>query len=122
MDIDLAAEIEKLLDEQYELVNEILDKAAEKQSDKAVKELKSSSPKKTGKYARGWGKTDTSGKVGGKQYTIHNKTRYRIAHLLEFGHAKVNGDRVAARPHIEPVEQKAMTDFENEIRKGIENG
>ena len=90
MDIDLAAEIEKLLNEQYDLANKVLDEAAEKVSDEAVKELKSSSPKRSGKYARGWGKTDTSGKIGGKQYTVHNKTRYRVAHLLEFGHATVN--------------------------------
>lgn len=122
MDIDLAAEIEKLLKEQYDMATKALDDAAEKASDAAVKELKSSSPQKSGKYAKGWGKTDTSGKIGGKQYTVHNKTRYRIAHLLEFGHAKVNGGRVAARPHIAQVEQKAMKDFENEIRRGIENG
>lgn len=120
--MDLAAEIEKLLNEQYDLANKVLDEAAKNASDEAVKELKSSSPKKTGKYARGWGKTDTSGTIGGKQYTVHNKTRYRIAHLLEFGHAKVNGGRVAAIPHIAPVEQKAMKEFENEVRKGIENG
>ena len=113
--MDLAAEIEKLLKEQYDLANKVLDEAAEKVSDDAVKELKTSSPKKTGKYARGWDKTDTSGIVGGKQYTVHNKTRYRLAHLLEFGHAKVNGGRVAAIPHIAPVEQKAMKDFENDL-------
>lgn len=120
--MDLAAEIEKLLKEQYDLATKVLDDAAEKASDAAVKELKSSSPQKSGKYAKGWSMTETSGKVGSKQFTVHNKTRYRLAHLLEFGHAKVNGGRVAARPHIAPVEQKAMKDFENEIRRGIENG
>ena len=76
--MDLAAEIEKLLNEQYDLANKVLDEAAKKASDEAVKELKSSSPKKTGKYAKGWGKTDTSGIVGGKQYTVHNSaTRIR---------------------------------------------
>ena len=122
MDIDLSAEIEKLLEEQKELADEVLEKATQKVAKYTVKELKATSPKKTGKYANSWGRKETTQTGGSKQITIHNKKHYRLTHLIEFGYATVDGGRVEGRPHIEPVEQKAIKDFEDEIRKGIENG
>ncbi|MGI5949729.1 HK97 gp10 family phage protein [Peptoniphilus sp.] len=120
--IDLSAEIEKALEEQIEVANEVLESAAQKVADDAVKELKSSSPKKTGKYAGGWGKEESKMATRSRSYTIYNKKYANLTHLLEFGHAKVNGGRVAAKPHIAAVEQKAMKDLEDEIKRGIENG
>ncbi|MCQ4931437.1 HK97 gp10 family phage protein, partial [[Eubacterium] rectale] len=50
------------------------------------------------------------------------KNRYQIAHLLEHGHAKRGGGRVAARPHIAPAEENGIQQLEEEIERGIRNG
>ncbi len=79
-----------------------------------LKRLKTESPKLTGDYGKGWtSKKSYSGKYS-KVNTIHNKTDYQLTHLLEFGHAKRNGGRVAPRPHIKPVEMQVV---ENLTRK-----
>ena len=56
------------------------------------------------------------------QVTVHSKNRYQIAHLLEHGHAKRGGGRVAARPHIAPAEENGIRQLEEEIERGIRNG
>ncbi len=121
MAIDLVAEIEKAMKEQLDLTNDVVNNAVNKVAKETVNDLKSSSPRKSGKYAGGWKNQDGQTATRSKSSVIYNEKHYRLTHLLEFGHAKVNGGRVAAKPHIAAVKQKAIKSFEDELRRGIEN-
>ena len=69
---------------------------------------------KTGKYSKGWGQTKQKDSI-----IIHNKKRASLTHLLEKGHAKRNGGRVAPIKHIEPVEEFIKKEMVNRIEKEL---
>ena len=79
-----------------------------------VKILKESSPKDTGKYAKGWRVTQV-----GTAQVVHNKTDYQLTHLLEHGHIKVNGGRVGQKVHIRPAEEHGIAEFISGVEKVI---
>lgn len=110
----LADEITRILQEYTTEVEQGLEKAKQKVAKDGAKKLRETSPKKTGRYAKGWTATKQ-----GTSYVIHNKDRYQLAHLLEFGHAKVGGGRVSGKPHIKPVEEEVINQFEKAVEKVI---
>lgn len=110
----LASAIVDTLKEYTEEVEEGLEDAKEEVAKEGANTLKGTSPKKTGKYASGW-----KAKKQDKAWVIHNAKRWQITHLLEKGHAKVNGGRVAGRPHIAPVEEQVIKEYERKIEKVI---
>ena len=72
-----------------------------------------------GPYASSWKSAKRPGKNKlGVSYVVYS-TSYRIAHLLEKGHAKVNGGTVDGQPHILPAadrgERRFITDIKNRI-------
>ena len=98
-------------------------KEAVKKAGKTVKkEIESTAPVATGKYAKSW----TVKKQKETDYSIdvvvHSKTSYRLAHLLEFGHAKRGGGRVAARPHLAAAEEIGIDQLQKEIERALEGG
>lgn len=109
-----------------EIMNDYKEKAREacaealpKVGQDTVRELQSTSPKRTGAYTKGWAyQMDPRKKTKDKQkMVVYNKDHYRLTHLLEKGHAKVSGGRVEAQPHIAPAAEKA----EQEALKLIKN-
>lgn len=95
-------------------------KQSVKKAGKAVKdEIAQTAPKDTGKYAKSWTVKTIKETSNTLDVVVHSKNRYQIAHLLEHGHAKRGGGRVAARPHIAPAEEKAIETLEREVEKAL---
>lgn len=69
-----------------------------------VLHAKSPRRKSGGEYAAGWAVRPWQ-EGSTKGYMVYNRDQYMLTHLLEKGHAKVNGGRVRAIPHIRPVEE-----------------
>jgi len=84
-------------------------------------EIGITAPHDTGDYKKTFKitKQDSRGKV---KRIVWNKKNYRLVHLLEFGHAKVSGGRVAAKPHLAPAYEKYGAKLPEKIKNIIKNG
>lgn len=124
LDGNFAATINRLTKEYGADVLKALDDVTEEVAEDATKKLKAESPKrknKGGKYARGWKYTLEHKRVRVSAVVHGKKGTYNLAHLLEFGHATVNGGRKAkAIPHVAPVEQWVIKEFETRLVNKLE--
>ena len=116
----LADAIMDTLEEYADLAVEDVKQAVRDAGDVVKDDIRSHAPKDTGDYAKSWAVKKMKETSSSLTVTVHSRNRYQLAHLLEFGHAKRGGGRVAARPHIASAEQKGMEYLEEEIRKALE--
>lgn len=102
-------------------VEKSVDKKVKESAEALRSEISAASPKRTGAYSKSW-EVKPKREGGMKKYVVHNKDHYRLTHLLENGHAKRKGGRVAAIPHIAPAANrrigKLVTDIQGIIRNG----
>lgn len=117
----LASEIAQSLQEYSSEVVEKVNVSSERVGKEAVKQLKKTSPKKTGKYSKSWRMATQKAAAQPSKRVIHN-TNGQLTHLLEHGHAKVNGGRVEGIPHIRPAEEEVIKQFMAEVEEAIERG
>ena len=115
-----AAALQKILKEYQEDVSKNVNDLAKKFTQKGVKEVKSASGQfgGTGKYASGWTSKFETGRLS-SQGIIYNGKVPGLPHLLEKGHAKRGGGRVAGREHIAPVEQTLIEEFQKAVEQGV---
>ena len=113
---DLYIALSKEIESYSKEVQEAVEEAAKEVADEIVTELKATSPKRRGKYAKGWAVRSESKPGSAVRYVVYNRTLGQLTHLLEFGHATRNGGRTRAFPHIGPAEQKAAQSFEDKLR------
>ena len=116
----LADVIKDTLEEYADLAAEDVKQAVKDAGDVVRDDIRSHAPKDTGNYAKSWGVKKMKETSNSLTVAVHSRNRYQLAHLLEFGHAKRGGGRVAARPHIASAEQKGIEYLEDEIRKALE--
>lgn len=116
---NLAQEIMEGLKEYADLASDDVKKAVRKAGNTVRKEISENAPKDTGAYAKSWSVKKTKETSNSLEVTVHSKNRYQLAHLLEHGHAKRGGGRVAARPHIAQAEENAIETLETEIEKAL---
>ena len=114
-------EIADILDEYSSDIQKAITESAIKVAKQGANELKTSSPKRTGKYKKGW-RVKTTKVQGFVSCVIHNATDYQLTHLLEKPHLKRNGGLTTPKVHIAPVEEKSNKQYEQEVIKIIENG
>ena len=115
----LSDEIMDALEEYKEMTDEVVQTAVDTVSKETKKIVQAGSPIKTGGYQKGWAVKKTSAKAGQVSITVYNRKKPGLTHLLEKGHAKRGGGRVAGHPHIAPAEEYAIGELENKIKRGL---
>ena len=119
------AELSKAIADELTLLQEsstqAVKQAAKETAADIRDDIKSNAPRgRSGKYAKSWRTRVTEETHTSITYTVHaGPDGYRLAHLLEYGHAKRGGGRTKAISHIKPAEERGIQEFENKIRSKL---
>ena len=116
---NLAKTIMEGLQEYADVASEDVKTAVRKAGKNVKAEISANAPKRTGAYAKSWTVKTEKETAHSLEVVVHSKNRYQIAHLLEHGHAKRGGGRVAGIPHIAPAEENAVKQLEEDIVKKL---
>ena len=116
---DMASEIMSGLQEYADLAAAEMKKAVKKTATEVKKEIAANAPVKSGRYKKSWTTKTAKENSHTLEMTVYSKDRYQIAHLLEHGHAKRGGGRVASIPHIAPAEATGADMLETLIKKEL---
>lgn len=123
MAFDLTEQIEGVFDDYTRDMKRKVNNAVDTVAKEGVSRLKSTSPRKSGDYAKGWAIKRERGRSGINDVTIHNKTDYQLTHLLENGHLIVNAKGTYGRTrgikHIAPVEDFFNSEVVEEIEREL---
>ena len=119
---DLANVVMDGLQEYADLATDSMKAAVKKAGNTVKTDITANAPERTGRYAKSWRAKTTKESATALEVTVYSPTRYMLAHLLEHGHAKRGGGRVAAIPHIAPAEQRGREELEREIERSLRHG
>lgn len=115
---DLDKAINDVLQQYGDFAIDVVTETVAEMSKEIPKRLKIASPRKKGKYAKGWKAKIVTTRTG-TSLIVFNGTKPQLTHLLENGHAKKGGGRVDAKPHIAPVNDWAQKETIERIEKRL---
>ena len=119
--LEFESTINSILAEYKDAVNADVVKVTERVAKQAVANVKAKAPVRTGEYRKSIKKRPiVKAENYAKTVVYADAPHYRLTHLLEFGHQKLNGGRTNAYPHWEDAEMQAIRDFEKQLREAIE--
>ena len=85
-------------------------------ADACLASVKANSPKDSGDYQKGWRVKEVYEGEHDMRIRVYNKDHYQRTHLLEDGHANVDGGRTEGKPHIGPAADQASRVLERDIK------
>lgn len=123
---ELQSTVKGLIEKYADDIRDGMDEAAKKCATQCVKLLqetiqrlfKNHNPAKP--YAKNWTKSQTETARGKAAYTVYCRLP-GLTHLLEYGHAKTGGGRVAGRSHIALVEKQIEEGFRKAVEEAIQD-
>lgn len=120
----LASAIVSVLSDYEALAVSAVQDAVSETAKSTVSGLKSSSPRRSGEYAKSWAqKSERSASALQSSRVVYNKDHYRLTHLLEHGHALKRGGRtygrVKAYPHIGAAEERAAEELIRRLKEAL---
>lgn len=123
---DFSKAMGKLMVKYTRDVEDAIAQAAEMVAKDGVKDLKAVSKatfteRSVKTYHKGWSAKNESVRHRAR-WVLHHRTKPGLPHLLENGHAKAEGGRVAGRTHIKPIEEQIIKDYEENVKAIIEEG
>lgn len=117
----LQKEIVQAIKDYTEDVQAAIIKEVNQTSKLVLDDVKANSPVRTGEYRKGW-RRSKDGSGGQIKYTIHNKSKGWLTHILEGGYTKRDGKRQPGRPHLSPAYDKHVPAMESRIEQIIKDG
>lgn len=116
---NLASEIMKELSAYSDEITDSIKEDVKKTAKECVDEIRGKSPADSGIYKKGWKSKVTYESRNDIRMEIYNSKKPTLTHLLENGHAKINGGRVEGVPHARPAEENAVKKLEGRIKVSI---
>ena len=121
----LSSKVQSMLESYRDDIADGIDDAAKKAASDCCKEIKANAERafkshsaKT--YSKQWTTKQTGDRRGKAEHTVYCK-KPGLPHLLENGHAKPGGGRVAGKPHIAPAAEHAAEAFQTSVEELIQN-
>lgn len=115
----LSDAVQAALEEYGDLAKEVTRDTVRKVAKTCRQEIRAASPRRAGRYAKGWRISETVSPNGDVAETVYNSAAPNLTHLLENGHAKVNGGRVEGKAHIAPAERQAEANLMEGLEKEL---
>lgn len=113
---EFSSAISEILDEYGDEVRTAMYEAVKNTANKARREVRANSKGNWRRYKSGWSVKYETTRLSIDAH-VFNRTKYMLAHLLEFGHLNAEGKRVVEpMEHIAPVNNKTGDEVIKELR------
>ena len=127
-DLDFTGQLHNIVDDYFSEITYGVNQVCKRKSKELAEKISQDSPKKSGEYKKGWKSTLKEKNGSDETYTVYQKAKPSLTHLLEYGHISTDGKRVfkggavvGKKPHIDKNADTIINETYSEIEEAIKN-